>query len=482
MKIGTKERVGTIIVLGAIGLSAAMLGWTYHEVNVANSQRQRVSEIARELSKLRLVTFEYRLYHTERAKLQWYAVSARLDQLIANADLTAPQQEGLLANVRERRVKVRGLFTELTSAYAGPGTGAPLDEATRRFEGQVLTRLLSYQQENFTDVFRLTDIASQRIDAAQQRMAAVVLAGLLLIAVIKSVTSYLLNRDVLRPIVQIQDATMRVAAGQWDAVVGLRRNDEIGQLSRNFDAMTASLRQAFEQAESSNRALAALNEELEAFSYSVSHDLRAPLRSVDGFSRALLEDYGDKLDADGVDALQRIQSASERMDTLIEDLLRLAKVNRTELRLAPVDLSALAHEIAEGIDQAHESAATHWQIDPGITVRADRALLRIALQNLLQNAWKFSRGVQDPRVRVGATHRGDEQVVSVADNGVGFDMAHADHLFQAFQRLHDARDFPGTGIGLAIVQRIIRRHGGQVWAEARPNAGASIFFTMKEDS
>ena len=226
--------------------------------------------------------------------------------------------------------------------------------------------------------------------------------------------------------------------------------------------------------------LMAVNEELEAFSYSVSHDLRGPLRSMDGFSLVLIEDYGDKLDEEGKDALERIRAASQRMGDLIDDLLRLSQVTRAELNVTRVDLSAIAREIADAMDQEPSGRSVQWAIESGLSIRADPALIRIAMQNLLQNAWKFTGRTDRPVIRVGAMERDAKTVYFVADNGVGFDMAHADSLFGAFQRLHHVGDFPGTGIGLAIVQRIIRRHDGEIWAEAKEGEGATFFFDVKE--
>jgi light-regulated signal transduction histidine kinase (bacteriophytochrome) len=240
------------------------------------------------------------------------------------------------------------------------------------------------------------------------------------------------------------------------------------------------LQKSFAQCELSNKDLVLKNEELESFSYSVSHDLRAPLRSMDGFALVLLEDYGDKLDGEGKDALMRIRAASQRMGGLIDDLLRLSCVTRAELNVARIDLSAIAREIAASIDREQPRRTVEWAIEAGLVVHADPALMRIALENLLQNAWKFSARSERPVVRVGATKHNGTTVYFVADNGVGFDMAHARHLFGAFQRLHHAADFPGTGIGLAIVRRIITRHGGEIWVEAKENAGATFFFSLQE--
>jgi signal transduction histidine kinase len=480
MKIGTKERLVTGMGLAAIGIIAAMLWWTYSEVEDANRQRRVASEIGRGLTELRLVTFEYHLYHNERARVQWDAVSDRVDRLIANAGFREPAQTEILAGLREKKAAGQHLFAELTRAHGANPADVPLDDVSRRFEAQLLGQLLTYQQENFTDAFRLTNLATERIIEAERRVMIVILAGLVLIASIIVGMSWFLRRAVLAPIAGLHQATRQVAAGNWDYVLGIRGDDEIGELSKNFDAMTKSLRQSFAQIERSNQELAALNEELRAFSYSVSHDLRGPLRSMDGFSLALLEDYGDKLDEEGKDALERIRAASQRMGYLIDDLLRLSQVTRAELNVTRVDLTAIAREIADALDRGQSGRSVEWAIEAGLSVWADPALMRIAMQNLLQNAWKFTGKTDRPAIRVGALERDAKTVYFVADNGVGFDMAHADSLFGAFQRLHHVDDFPGTGIGLAIVQRIIRRHDGEIWAEAKEGDGATFFFSVKE--
>ena len=231
-----------------------------------------------------------------------------------------------------------------------------------------------------------------------------------------------------------------------------------------------------------NHELYALNEELKAFSYSVSHDLRAPLRSMDGFSLALLEDYEAQLDANGKDALKRIRLASQRMGQLIDDLLRLSEVGRAALRREQFDLSALCTDIAAQLSADHPSRQLEWRIEPGMRMEGDKALLQIVLQNLLGNAWKFTGKTAHPVIRIGSVEQPDGTVYFVSDNGAGFDMRNTEKMFGAFQRLHLATDFPGTGIGLALVSRIILRHGGRIWPEAELGKGATFHFYTRLDT
>ncbi|MGA3260510.1 MAG: response regulator [Bryobacteraceae bacterium] len=226
--------------------------------------------------------------------------------------------------------------------------------------------------------------------------------------------------------------------------------------------------------------LEAKNRELEAFSYAVSHDLRAPLRAIDGFSDALISQYRDLLDDKGKHYLRRIHEGSLRMGQLIEDLLDLSRITRRALSRERVNLSDLALEIASELRAEHPQRQVEFAIAPDLAAVGDRHLLRIALQNLAANAWKFTGKCQCARIEFGVRQQDGERVYFVRDNGVGFDMAYADKLFTPFQRLHGAQEFPGTGIGLATVQRIVIRHGGRVWAEAAVGKGATFSFTLRE--
>jgi light-regulated signal transduction histidine kinase (bacteriophytochrome) len=230
--------------------------------------------------------------------------------------------------------------------------------------------------------------------------------------------------------------------------------------------------------EQRNTELAAVNKELEAFSYSVSHDLRAPLRSIDGFSQALLEDCDGELNKQGKDHLHRVRTAAQRMGELIDDLLALSRVTRREMRHERVNLSALAGMVAAELKQEQPERRVKFAIADGLTVNGDEALLRLALENLLGNAWKFTSKQPKARIEFGVTQNNGKPAYYVRDDGIGFDMAYVGKLFTPFQRLHPADEFPGTGIGLATVQRIINRHGGRVWAEGAVKRGATFYFTF----
>ncbi|MFQ5862914.1 MAG: ATP-binding protein [Candidatus Brocadiales bacterium] len=295
-----------------------------------------------------------------------------------------------------------------------------------------------------------------------------------------------------RPVKKLTAAAEKFASGDLSYRVKVARTDEIGELADSFNAMASGLaeeiterkrteeelRKQREHLEKLANELAATNKELEAFSYSVSHDLRAPLRGIDGFSKALLEDYTDKLDPQGRDYLQRVRVASQRMGQLIEDLLNLSRITRSEMRHEEVNLSAIAKTVAAELQEMQPERQVEFVIAEGVVAQGDERLLQVALNNLLNNAWKFT--IKRPRARIefGVTRHEGKLAYFVRDNGAGFDMAYADKLFGAFQRLHKPSEFEGTGIGLAIVQRIIHRHGGRVWAEGAVEKGATFYFTL----
>ncbi|MEE8482447.1 MAG: PAS domain S-box protein, partial [Acidiferrobacterales bacterium] len=224
--------------------------------------------------------------------------------------------------------------------------------------------------------------------------------------------------------------------------------------------------------------LEVVNKELESFSYSVSHDLRAPLRAIDGFSKAVLEDYAEKLDDGGRDHLQRVRRGAQRMSELIDDMLQLSRVARQEIRREKVELSALAAKVLGRLEESESNRKVEQIVASGIETEGDSRLLQIVFDNLLGNAWKYTAKIESPRIEFGVTQQDGKSVYFVKDNGVGFDMKYADKLFGAFQRLHKEEDYPGTGVGLATVQRIIHRHGGRIWAEAEEGKGATFYFSL----
>ena len=260
---------------------------------------------------------------------------------------------------------------------------------------------------------------------------------------------------------------------------------ELGLLAQDFDHMAAALQERDADllktaAELRQRAqeLTAANQELENFTYSVAHDLRAPLRSMGGFARILLEDYPDQLDADGQRYLNIIQQEARKMGQLIDDLLALARLGRKELSLARLDMAELAQAVFDELKAAYPERNLQIEVQPLPAVLGDRVMFRQLLVNLLDNAIKFTQDREPALIQVSGWSEGQENIYCIKDNGVGFDMRYVNKLFEVFQRLHPEEEFGGTGVGLAIVKRVIDRHGGRVWAESKLGEGATICFAL----
>lgn len=243
------------------------------------------------------------------------------------------------------------------------------------------------------------------------------------------------------------------------------------ELRRLNEELEQRVRQRTAQLEATNR-------ELEAFSYSISHDLAAPLRSIDGFSQILLEDYAEDLDDEAKDYLSRVRASGKHMRRLVDALLELSRMTRREIRREQVDLSAMVEDIVQELRTSQPERKVEFVLADGLCVEGDAWLLKIALENLLGNAWKFTAKSSAARIEFGVPQQERAYAYYVRDNGAGFEMAYADKLFGAFQRLHSVEEFPGTGIGLATVKRIVHRHGGQVWAEGKVGQGATFYFTL----
>jgi signal transduction histidine kinase len=281
-----------------------------------------------------------------------------------------------------------------------------------------------------------------------------------------------------RSIKELTGATQKLADEDQNYRIKVNRKDELGVLANSFNDMARKLSGEIEEHKHSKDELAASNKELEAFCYSVSHDLRAPLRSIEGFSKALEDDYAEKLDPQGKDYFQRIRRASRHMSQLINDLLNLSRITRSRLNFGIVDLSAMVEKVATDLRDLHPDRKVELIIPKEVKAEGDENLLLIALDNLLSNAWKFTKKTTHAKIEFGVNHHDDKDVYFIRDNGAGFEMEYVKKIFVAFQRLHNKSEFEGTGIGLATVQRIIHRHGGRIWAEGEVERGATFYFTL----
>jgi signal transduction histidine kinase len=376
------------------------------------------------------------------------------------------------------------------SATALPAALQATNKAEHRFAGGYLELLrpIIYQGENVGAIHIRASLGAMKTRLLRYIGIA---AMVLLISIPASILiSQRLQQRISRPIAALAETAKTISRDKdYSVRATANSRDEVGHLVLTFNDMlariqeqNAELQRARDEMEqhviARTAQLEAANKELESFSYSVSHDLRAPLRGIDGFSQALLEDYGDRLDAQGKSYLQRVRAASQRMAELIDDMLSLSRVSRGEMKSETVNLGALAQSIAAELQSADRRRTVEFTIAAGLVVRGDTRLLRVVLENLLRNAWKFTGKNSMAKIEVGVDRQNGQPVYFVRDDGAGFDMAYAEKLFGAFQRLHSSTEFQGTGIGLATVQRVIRRHGGRVWAESKVGQGATFYFTL----
>ena len=417
-------------------------------------------------------------------------------------DDPAAGEKTLAALRAARNVLAAGIYTPQGRLFAEYWRGArgrdlplpplPAQQTQAHWFGDgelALVRSVVFDGKRMALVYLRSDL--RQMNDRSLKYAAIGAAVLLASLSAAFLISWMSQHAISRPLVQLAQ-TARIVSREKNYSVRATpagNRDEIALLVDSFNEMLAqiqardgALRMAHDNLEQRvqqrTAELTASNNELEAFSYSVSHDLRAPLRSIDGFSQALLEDYAGKLDAGGQDHLRRVRAATQRMSVLIDDLLNLSRLSRSAMRREPLDLSALAAAVAEDVRKSDPARRVDFVIGNDLAAEGDPQLLRVVMENLLGNAWKYTSGHPQARIEFGASRDNGRPTFFVRDDGAGFDPRYSARLFGAFQRLHGANEFPGTGIGLATVQRIIHRHGGKVWAEGAVEKGATFYFSL----
>ena len=438
-------------------------------VGQALNDLSRSQSIMRTILTMRIVAGEVTNNRTDRHPIQWQAGMRNLASTLDSVHGESALENNLLQTIRQHINDADELFRRFEAS-------ATSTSARNRQTEFVSDRINDALQLALGNV-NLTALQLSELEAADVRAArrqVLWTSFFLVVAMLAILAAYILvfRRLVLAPIEQLQSATDRVAAGDLGHRVDLGSANEFGELGRRFDHMT-------EQVQASQTGMVAAIKELEAFAYSVSHDLRAPLRGMDAFSQILQKKYAAHMDEDALHCLHMIRDNARQMGHLIDDLLAFSRLSQQPLRKERVDQEALVRAVLQSLQAEQKGRQIDLTIGELPAADADPRLLRQVWVNLIANALKFSKGRDTAVIRVGSETQNGAPVYYVQDNGVGFDMRYVHKLFGVFQRLHRAEDYEGTGVGLAIVQRIIARHGGRIWAQAAKNQGATFYFTLQ---
>lgn len=500
MRLHTRFHLLTLVSLGAI----LGLGGILASAALANRRAAQVDDLAaalnQKLTERSLVRDDF-LLHAELPTLQkWQRQTKTIQVLLEQAERLdlRPQERDDLEELKTAFNRANALFVTLT-----PGAQEVIPNELKKVElalhQQVVSQSILASYQLFTSSKRLNDLTSARLTTTHRRTMALAVTLAVGALVVTLLNLALVRRLIQSRVARLEAGIQHLAAGDLSHRIAMQGADELADLGHAFDAMAHRLQEATrrmeEEVDERRKAEAqvmhlnaqlgdqlvlvnASNRELESFSYSVSHDLRAPLRHIAGFSDMLQEHLGGNLDGEGRRYLDVILQSSQKMGQLIDDLLSYSRLGRTKLAMSEVDLNPLAKEVIELLSEEAKDREVVWVVQPLPQVVGDAQMLRLVLQNLVANALKFTRGRSPARIEIGTEAVEGEVRCFVRDNGVGFDMKYAEKLYTVFQRLHQASQFEGTGIGLANVRRTIERHGGRVWAEGKRDAGATFWFTL----
>ena len=459
------------LALGLLTALTAILVENHLSVHRSLADLVQAQDLVRTVVHMRNLAADVIIERTGRQEIQWQAGMRDFARSLHPLQTAYAEEialfEAIKVNVKEADQLFRGLLASTSPPPAGTagqaaGTSGRIAHTLHILLGDVSLRAL-----------RLAELQTSEVRDARQNVLWT--SALLVLTMLAILIAYLVvfRRFVLAPIKQLQAATDRVAAGDFAHRVDLKGDNEFGELGRRFDFMT-------EQLQASQAGTAAAIKELEAFAYSVSHDLRAPLRGMDAFSQILQKNYAAHMNEDALHCLHMIRDNARQMGRLIDDLLAFSRLSQQPLKKEHVDQAALVRAVLQSLQAELKDRQIDLSIGELPAADADPRLLRQVWVNLIANAVKFSKSRVTAVIRVGSETQDGAAVYYVQDNGVGFDMRYAHKLFGVFQRLHRAEDYEGTGVGLAIVQRIIARHGGRIWAQAAKNQGATFYFTLHE--
>ncbi len=496
MKIKNRLYMSAGISIVLVVILVSLVFVTSGRIAEENEKHLLLMNVYESVSELDIVTYDYLLHRKERMEYQWNIKHGSLGKIL---DELAKEER--LKSIRADYATLGNLFSQITAhyeerqKYIREGASQKKIDAITGLEERLVAQLLITSHSIITDASRLAEEAHTKATEAQRVASNLTVILMIVLAIAITTSSLIIARSISKPLYELTKGVEIIGKGGLEHKVEVKSKDEFGQLAAAFNKMTESLKKvtasrdeldrevtvrkrAEEQLLKSNVELTAVNDELEAFSYSVSHDLRAPLRGIDGFSQRLLTKYTDEFDEKGRHYLERVRAGCLRMGQLIDDLLQLSRVTRSKMKHENVDLSIIAHKIALELKESKLKREVEFVIEDGLRTRGDTHLLRQVLENLLGYAWKYTSKNASAKIEFSTVEHNGKQAFFVRDNGVGFEMNYVDKLFGAFQRLHLESEFPGTGIGLATVKRIIFRHGGEVWAEGEVGKGATFYFAL----
>lgn len=506
MKIRTKARLSAFLAVGVIVTVTVVYMVTAWQLRRVEKELEQLKHLSRETTDLVLLTSDYLRNHSPRAKTLWYRKFARIKALSADLAYPEPDGEPMIRQAIHVHMDMLGLFQNLVASREGPLTareenGSVASKLDRRLAGQLTAR--THEAVSLNDMSQARVVEREyRLRAWERGVLQTCLLALLVGVVAFGVSTH---RGIVRPIRHLQRQIGAVGTGNLDQEVRINTNDELGELASSFNAMTRNLKRVTasrdeldDEVRERNRAEKRLNEtlaelkrsnrDLEQFAYAASHDLQEPLRKVLAFGERLESQCGGALDESGRDYLNRMCNAATRMQALINDLLTFSRITSRAHGPEQIDLNKVAAAVLEDLETRIEETGGRVTVDPLPCIAAEAMHMRLLLQNLIANALKFHRPGQPPEVRVyspdtaqagaqagGGNGRIHELVVT--DNGIGFDNTYRDRIFGVFQRLHPRTEYEGTGVGLAICQRIVEWHGGEIEADGKLGQGAK--FTIR---
>jgi signal transduction histidine kinase len=504
MTIKKRLKVTGIFLFIFTLLIVVSLLFSKYEIEQAIEKGKIAGEINKGATQLDMLSRAYALYLLDRPKTQWNQQYDTLTRIL-NENKWTGQEKEIIDGLKVKQARAKRIFNEMiVRREEVDAASEPLRQLRKQSLQRLMTQLIATTQSMGSDAYLLVKGSAAEIGRSQQRVFFVILALSIILIGMIGFAFLRLYAGIVKPLKTIDEATGQIAAGRLD-VKAPETDDEIGQLARSFNIMgnaledsyrslsveiaerkkmQEALQKSYDELELRVRertaALEASNKEHESFTYTVSHDLRAPLRAIDGFSKILSNKYQERLDDEGNRLLNIVRKNAQEMGRLIDDLLAYSRLGRQQMNLSDIDMMSLAKTVYGEQNAPGSERTITFDVKDAPSVRADKILIRQVLVNLFSNAVKFTQPRTSAVIEFGGHKNGNENIYYVKDNGVGFDMSYADKLFGVFERLHDADEFEGTGVGLAIVHLAVQKHGGSVWAEAKINEGATIYFSLPQ--